>query len=497
MKRHLERIEHFAVSQQQAIARAVLQSIQSDILFLGNDSTLLNYLDNTNQTTLRHLVDDYTAFSKSKGIYDQIRFIDHEGVERVRVNFNFGNPYAVHPKKLQNKKDRYYFTDAISLDRGDVFISPLDLNVERKTIERPLKPMIRLCTPVFDREGEKRGVVVLNYLAQHLLDKIAEMEGVTTGRSILINREGYYLLHPNHDKEWGFMLSDNSQRIGVDDTKVWDVMYNNEEGQIYTASGLYTFQKISPIDYEKSSTISESGGQIDDSRELIPGQRYLWYIVSAVTKVELKEYYRQLYVEFIVFSLFVLVVMGVAARNVSQNIVKRRVVQKKLQHMALRDQLTGLANRSLFYDRLDLMIERGKRYLAKFAVIFIDLDGFKLVNDTYGHAVGDKLLIIVAEKLKQHSRKTDTVARLGGDEFVILYSDMSSSDAVKGFVERIMRSFQEEIIIEEKVINISLSIGVSTYPDNGEDAIVMLNKADEAMYRAKKAGKNGYCIASV
>lgn len=357
--------------------------------------------------------------------------------------------------------------------------------------------MIRLCTPVFDRKGEKRGVVVVNYLAKHLLDKIAEMEGVTTGRSMLINREGYYLLHPDDEKEWGFMLDNESQRIGVDDNTFWDVLNNNEEGQIYTVNGLYTYQKISPVDSEKSSTISESGGQIEDKRGLIPGQDYLWFIVSTVTKSELRVYYRQLYAEFIAFSLFIMVVVGVAAHTVSLNIVKRRAFQKKLQNMALSDQLTGLANRSLFYDRLDLMVERGKRYMAKFAIIFIDLDGFKLVNDTYGHAVGDKLLIIVADKLSQHSRKTDTVARLGGDEFVILYSDMKSVDAVKSFVERIMKSFQEEITIEEKVIDISLSMGVSSYPDNGEEAIVVLNKADEAMYRAKQAGKNGYCIASV
>lgn len=497
MKRHLEKIEHFAVSQQQAIAHSVMQSVQSDILFLGKDSTLLNYLDNSNQTTLKYLVDDYTEFSKSKGIYDQIRFIDNKGMELVRVNFNSGNPYAVHPKKLQNKKDRYYFAEAIGLGRSEIFISPLDLNVERKTVELPQKPMIRLCTPVFDRKGEKRGVVVVNYLAKHLLDKIAEMEGVTTGRSMLINREGYYLLHPDDEKEWGFMLDNESQRIGVDDNTFWDVMNNNEEGQIYTVNGLYTYQKISPVDSEKSSTISESGGQIEDKRGLIPGQDYLWFIVSTVTKSELRVYYRQLYAEFIAFSLFIMVVVGVAAHTVSLNIVKRRAFQKKLQNMALSDQLTGLANRSLFYDRLDLMVERGKRYMAKFAIIFIDLDGFKLVNDTYGHAVGDKLLIIVADKLRQHSRKTDTVARLGGDEFVILYSDMKSVDAVKSFVERIMKSFQEEITIEEKVIDISLSMGVSSYPDNGEEAIVVLNKADEAMYRAKQAGKNGYCIASV
>lgn len=104
MKRHLEKIEHFAVSQQQAIAHSVMQSVQSDILFLGKDSTLLNYLDNSNQTTLKYLVDDYTEFSKSKGIYDQIRFIDNKGMELVRVNFNSGNPYAVHPKSYKTKK---------------------------------------------------------------------------------------------------------------------------------------------------------------------------------------------------------------------------------------------------------------------------------------------------------------------------------------------------------------------------------------------------------
>ncbi|MCP4285427.1 MAG: GGDEF domain-containing protein, partial [Gammaproteobacteria bacterium] len=123
-----------------------------------------------NPGILEDLSDVYLNGIKHRRLYDQARLIDENGMEIVRVNFNNGRPAVVPRKELQNKKGRYYFEDAFRLGRGDVFVSPLDLNIENGKIEQPLKPVLRFAMPVFDQRGEKRGIVLLNYFGAKLLE---------------------------------------------------------------------------------------------------------------------------------------------------------------------------------------------------------------------------------------------------------------------------------------------------------------------------------------
>lgn len=494
-KEHLEETEAFAVSQQHTIIHEVIGGVRSDMLFLVNNSSLLNFLQDPTNLNLMNLHDDYLLFSKAKDKYDQIRYINQEGTEVVRINHNSGNQYVVHQNKLQNKAHRYYFKEGIKLGKDELFISPLDLNVENKTIEIPFKPTIRVCAAVFDRLGVKRGIVVLNYLAQDLLDKIIANEQVSKGQTFFVNEDGYYLHHPDPAKEWGFMLGNANQTLGVDDSEVWKIIAANNSGQIYTVNGLYTFQTTNPLD-SNHHDIKEVGN--GDSHHLSHGineDKYLWHVVSHVTKKKLHEYYLPVYVEFLVFYIVCLVLTAIAGVSLAHNIVKRRIVQKQLRQMALKDRLTGLANRSLFQDRLAMLVENAKRYNNPFAVIFFDLDGFKQVNDNFGHAIGDKLLIKVAKTLEQQSRKSDTVARLGGDEFVILYTNMDSIESVQNFVERVMDTFKKKVVLEEYAISVGISVGIASFPENGENAEDVLKNADQAMYEAKKTGKNRYCVA--
>jgi diguanylate cyclase (GGDEF)-like protein/PAS domain S-box-containing protein len=164
----------------------------------------------------------------------------------------------------------------------------------------------------------------------------------------------------------------------------------------------------------------------------------------------------------------------------------------KYYHDALHDALTGLPNRSLLHDRLEHVLERDKRQPGNFAVLYIDLDGFKTVNDSLGHAVGDKLLISVAERLKTCVRPMDTVARLGGDEFAILLENLERPEEVALVAERIQNVLSERFILHAHTIYVSASIGSAAHTLGYKRGADLLRDADTAMYNAKQSGKNQF-----
>lgn len=165
---------------------------------------------------------------------------------------------------------------------------------------------------------------------------------------------------------------------------------------------------------------------------------------------------------------------------------------RKEKMLAYHDMLTGLPNRQLFYDRLNVALAQAYRNLTQIALMFLDLDGFKAVNDTLGHDVGDILLKEVSERLKQCVRETDTVARLGGDEFTVILTDINSSDNAADVAEKILKIVREPFHISGHEVNIGVSIGISLYPSDGSTTTELVKTADVAMYRAKESGKNCY-----
>lgn len=173
------------------------------------------------------------------------------------------------------------------------------------------------------------------------------------------------------------------------------------------------------------------------------------------------------------------------------DITERKKTEERLNTLANYDMLTGLPNRALFMDRLTMAMKSAQRTETLIALMFIDLDGFKNINDSYGHDAGDELLIEIGERLKKTARSSDTVARLGGDEFTVILTNLHQVDAVDIVIEKLITSINEPILLRGKECKVSPSIGVAIYPLNDiTDAYELIRQADMAMYQAKKAGKN-------
>ncbi len=166
--------------------------------------------------------------------------------------------------------------------------------------------------------------------------------------------------------------------------------------------------------------------------------------------------------------------------------------QEKLEHLAHYDALTDLPNRLLFNARLAHAVRHAERHDSKLAVLFLDLDRFKNINDSLGHSMGDELLCQISGRLKKRLRREDTVARLGGDEFVVLLENLPGPHSVAVMAEKLMDTLRKPVTLEAQPVHISVSVGISIYPDDGRDSASLVRNADAAMYRAKESGRNTY-----
>ncbi|MDP2806000.1 MAG: diguanylate cyclase [Gallionellaceae bacterium] len=191
------------------------------------------------------------------------------------------------------------------------------------------------------------------------------------------------------------------------------------------------------------------------------------------------------------------VVGGFQARFLWNLLTRLKKTNDQVTYLAQHDTLTGLPNRMLFYDRLNQAITRAHREKEAIAVFFLDLDGFKQVNDTLGHDVGDALLREAAQRIQSCVRDSDTVARMGGDEFTVILTNIKSEGSKDRVAEKIIEEVGRPFMLNGKDCSVSVSIGIALYPENGDTPEQLIKIADAAMYMAKNAGKNCYKFLGV
>ena len=172
--------------------------------------------------------------------------------------------------------------------------------------------------------------------------------------------------------------------------------------------------------------------------------------------------------------------------------IERKKLEEAIRQLAYHDSLTGLPNRTLFNDRLAVALAHARRNREKLAVMLLDLDQFKEVNDTLGHSVGDQLLRAVGHRLRSLLRESDTIARMGGDEFMLLLPGITPAENGANIAQKVLEAFGEPFAVDGQDLHITTSIGIAIYPSDGEDIETLVRNADIALYRAKGQGRNNY-----
>ncbi len=177
--------------------------------------------------------------------------------------------------------------------------------------------------------------------------------------------------------------------------------------------------------------------------------------------------------------------------------IARVQAEQNLQFVATHDALTSLPNRTMFSDRLSQALAQAQRYNRRLALLFVDLDGFKIVNDTFGHEVGDVLLREIASRLRACLREGDVIGRIGGDEFVVLIEEFGEPEQLALVARKVLETMAQPVAVRGQECRVTASVGISAYPQDGKDSQTLLKNADSAMYRAKEQGKNRFQFYSV
>ncbi|ABK44878.1 periplasmic sensor signal transduction histidine kinase [Magnetococcus marinus MC-1] len=288
-------IESHARNEVHALRKLVMADLKgtySDLDFLVNLDALGDFLDDPSVANRARVNRLFQGFAQAKQLYDQVRFIDDQGMEVIRINFQGGHATVVPRQELQDKHNRYYFFNSLAINRGEVYFSPLDLNVEHGKVEEPFKPMLRIGTPLYDRKGVKRGVVLLNYLADNLLKRFSETGQGVYSRPLLVNQDGYWLIAPTPEQAWGFMFPDrHHHHIGQTFPIAWSNMGQDDSNTIVGSNGMFVFDTIYPLEKHKITAVA--GGADPQPGKLLE-RTYHWKVISHVPQQELQSIFDHL-----------------------------------------------------------------------------------------------------------------------------------------------------------------------------------------------------------
>jgi signal transduction histidine kinase len=294
-----------------------IESISRDLTFLSSHSALRRAINASSPQAVAHLAEDFANFSRSKSIYDQLRWLDETGMERVRVDFVNGQPVTIAADKLQNKGNRYFFTDAFKLQPGEVFISPMDLNIEQNKIEVPHKPMVRVATPVIDDQGQKRGIVILNYYGREMLQAFATATAGAADHIMVVNGEGYWLKSPQPQDEWGFMFKRAELSLASRSPAAWQRIRAEDRGQQRLDDGLWTWQTIYPLVAGQKSSTGAADAFVP-SRGEVETRQYVWKSVAHLSSDVLDAASRAVWSRLAGLGVLLLAVFGVGSWKLAQ-----------------------------------------------------------------------------------------------------------------------------------------------------------------------------------
>lgn len=513
-----------------------ITDITKDLLFIAQLPAIEEIASSTSsQTAKQHtrLANALSGFLRSHEEYNQVRLIGalNHGLELVRVDKAQNAVHIVEGMALQEKAHYSYVYNTLQLKQGSIFVSGIRLNKERGLLDGYGKPSVIAATPVYGTNGNVFGVIVINVDLEKMFALIET--DIPAGIDVIAtNSAGDYILHPDPEKTFGF---DKGARVLIQDdialtqhifsgelsnlvAEVQDFRFPDKQAVISLTK--VPFATESDEKYIVLGLISNLDAVLEDSRQLgITSLQIslafgvLFVLLSLILARKITTPLQRMATTFARFkqgdpvpelSINRNDELGLLARNFSimakklnAQLMELNTQRQYLHKVAHHDALTGLPNRILLEDRIEQALISARRDKAEIAVMLVDLDDFKPVNDKYGHDIGDKLLQECAARMLTCIRETDTVARYGGDEFMTIVSarelqlrGMSARHISRQVADKIRNALNQQFKIDNFLLNISCSIGIAIYPQDGDDKNTLIKHADLAMYYAKSTGRN-------
>ena len=408
--------------------------IVSDLMFFSSYNQLQNMFEEP-ELHSTHLVNDFSLFSRGSKIFDQIRMLNETGMEIARINLFEEKPVIVPSEKLQFKGDRYYFKDTIGLKKGEIFVSPFDLNIERGKIEQPLKPMIRFATPAFDRKGQKRGVIIFNYLGANLIQDIKGLVIDSPGFYMLLNSDGYWIIGMDAEDEWGFMYeSKKNQTLKNAMPVVWDKISESESGQFENREGLFTFTTVYPL-FEGWKSSTGSGKAFGTSAEIKKAKEYYWKVVSYIPEAFLMKEAGKILNKYIYICIMIILILGIGSWFLASARIRKN---EAVRELANRTEELGQANIRL-------------QELDRLKSIFIASMSHEL-RTPLNSIIGFTGIILqgIAGEINEEQRKQLTMVKNSANHLLELISDIIDLSKIEaGKVELRIREFNLSDLIRK------------------------------------------------
>lgn len=519
----------------QVLARRITasrQDVSRTLEMLATHPAATSALESSDAQLESQLATLFTQVLRANPNYFQIRLISaaDNGLERVRIDRDGDTFIRVADDDLQEKGHYPYVSDTLKMPGGKTYLSRIVINHERGAHTGLDQPTVILATPVTNAAGRTLGLVVINVDLNRIFDQL-RVDLPKDFELYLANTSGDYLIHPDPSKAFGF---DRGRRVLIQDD--FPETRTLVEGTAQTV----TLEANSPQQANVPMVANFIASTVripnDENRIILGLAQPLEAVLNQGNK--LGNAILQIVLGFFLGSALLATfvarkvtrpinLMSAAAQSFAndqqivglpidrkdeigllarsfkkmQDQIKRQLGelqanQAQLEHLAGHDVLTGLPNRRLFQDRLEHALARAERTGEGFALLFIDVDKFKSINDRWGHEAGDVVLKLAALRLASLTRKSDTVARMGGDEFVILLDNPTSRRQIVSIAEKLLDSLRSPMRLTGQEIQVGFSVGISQYPEDGATAMALMASADRAMYETKAAGRNGFRFSS-
>ena len=503
----------------------VREDISRTLLALARHPAALAALESDDPQAATQLATLLALPMAANRAYFQLRLIgaaDH-GLERVRIDRDGDTLLRVDGDALQEKGHYPYVFDALALAAGEVYMSRVSINRERGSHAALGRPAVQLATPVVDESGRPRGVIVGSIDLNGVFALLAA-DLPADFLLYLANSAGDYLIHPDPARTFGF---DKGRRVRVQDEfpatqavidgRSSESMIDSDAGehaqaplvaafiaarvQLRTEEGAFILGLARP----RAAVLAELDPLRGIMLQIVIGMSLTGILLAAILARAITHPIEVLGAAVQNFydngQAPALPVerqdeIGALARRfaelrtqIGQQLAELEHRRRELEHLARHDALTGLPNRALFDDRMAVALASARRDDGGLALLFVDIDDFKPINDRLGHVVGDRVLEGVAARIRQCIRESDTAARVGGDEFVVLLPGIASTADAARVADKIRAAIDRPFVIDGHALAVSVSMGLAHYPQDGTDATALARHADRAMYRDKAEGK--------